>query len=144
MPSAVQAEPSAVNMLIAGSPARLQASRVGMAAMIFAGLNERRREMAILRSVGAGPGLIMTLLIAEAALMAGFGAAIGVVFLYVGLAILQPWLDATYGLYIPTTGLGAREGLTLVVAIGAGALAGLAPAARAYFISLSDGMSVKT
>lgn len=116
---------------------------IGMAAMIFAGLNERRREMAILRSVGAGPGLIMTLLIVEAALMAAIGAAMGVVFLYAGLAVLQPWLDATYGLYIPTTGLGAREGLTLAVAVGAGALAGLAPAARAYFISLSDGMSVK-
>ncbi len=116
---------------------------IGMAAMIFAGLNERRREMAILRSVGAGPSLIMTLLIVEAALMAAIGAAMGVVFLYAGLAVLQPWLDATYGLYIPTTGLGAREGLTLAVAVGAGALAGLAPAARAYFISLSDGMSVK-
>lgn len=116
---------------------------IGMAAMIFAGLNERRREMAILRSVGAGPGLIMTLLIAEAALIAAAGAVVGVVLLYAGLAILQPWLDANYGLYIPTTGLGLREGLTLVVAIGAGALAGLAPAARAYFISLSDGMSVK-
>lgn len=117
---------------------------IGMAAMIFAGLNERRREMAILRSVGAGPGLIMTLLIVEAALIAAAGAVVGVVILYAGLAVLQPWLDATYGLYIPTTGLGVREGLTLVVAIGAGALAGLAPAARAYFISLSDGMSVKT
>ena len=116
---------------------------IGMAAMIFAGLNERRREMAILRSVGAGPGLIMTLLIVEAALIAAVGAAVGVVLLYAGLMVLQPWLDANYGLYIPTTGLGLREGLTLAVAIGAGALAGLAPAARAYFISLSDGMSVK-
>ncbi len=116
---------------------------IGMAAMIFAGLNERRREMAILRSVGAGPGLIMTLLIVEAALIAAAGAVIGVAFLYTGLAVLQPWLDAAYGLYIPVTGLGAREGVTLLVAFGAGALAGLAPAARAYFISLSDGMSVK-
>lgn len=116
---------------------------IGMAAMIFAGLNERRREMAILRSVGAGPGLIMALLIVEAALIAAVGAAVGVVLLYAGLAILQPWLDTAYGLYIPITGLGMREGLTLLVAIGAGALAGLAPAARAYFISLSDGMSVK-
>ena len=99
--------------------------------------------MAILRSVGAGPGLIMTLLIVEAALIAAAGAVLGVALLYLGLAILQPWLDAAYGLYIPITGLGAREGLTLIIAVGAGAVAGLAPAARAYFISLSDGMSVK-
>ena len=116
---------------------------IGMAAMIFAGLNERRREMAILRSVGAGPGLIMTMLVAEAALIAAAGAAVGVVILYAGLATLQTWLDATYGIYIPPTGLGERELITLAAAVGAGAIAGLAPAARAYFISLSDGMSVK-
>ena len=116
---------------------------IGMAAMIFAGLNERRREMAIFRSVGAGPGLIMSMLIAEAALIAALGAALAVALLYLGLAALQPWLDAAYGLYIPLTGLGEREAITLAAAIGAGALAGLAPAARAYFISLSDGMSVK-
>ncbi len=116
---------------------------IGMVAMIFAGLNERRREMAILRSVGAGPGLIMTMLIAEAALIAAAGAAVGVAILYAGLAALQTWLDATYGIYIPPTGLGEREMITLAAAVAAGALAGLAPAARAYFISLSDGMSVK-
>ncbi|MEM7544136.1 MAG: ABC transporter permease [Pseudomonadota bacterium] len=116
---------------------------IGMAAMIFAGLNERRREMAILRSVGAGPGLIMTMLIAEAALIAAAGAAVGVMILYAALAMLQSWLDATYGIYIAPAGLGQREVITLAAAVGAGALAGLAPAARAYFISLSDGMSVK-
>jgi putative ABC transport system permease protein len=116
---------------------------IGMMAMIFAGLNERRREMAILRSVGAGPGLIMSLLIGEAALIGAAGALVGVAILFVALATLQSWLDATFGIYIPPTGLGAREAVTLVAAIGAGTLAGLAPAARAYFISLSDGMSVK-
>ena len=85
----------------------------------------------------------MTLLIAEAALIAAAGAALAVAILYAGLALLQPWLDAAYGLYIPATGLGERELFTLAAAVGAGALAGLAPAARAYFISLSDGMSVK-
>jgi len=62
----------------------------------------------------------------------------------ISLTALQSWLDATYGIYISSVGLGPREAMTLVVAIGAGAIAGLAPAARAYFMSLSDGMSVKT
>lgn len=116
---------------------------IGMMAMIFAGLNERRREMAILRSVGAGPGLIMGLLVAEAALIGAAGALVGVAILFTALGLLQSWLDASYGIYIPPTGLGVREALTLAAAVGAGTLAGLAPAARAYFISLSDGMSVK-
>lgn len=117
---------------------------IGMAAMIFAGLNERRREMAILRSVGAEPGLIMSLLIAEAVLIAAAGAVVGMMILYAGLAALRGWLDVTYGVYIPSVGPGAREALTLAAAVGAGVLAGLPPAARAYFISLSDGMTVKS
>ena len=116
---------------------------IGMMAMIFAGLNERRREMAILRSVGAGPGLIMSLLIGEAALIGAAGALMGVAILLTALATLRAWLDTTFGIYVPSSGLGVREAVTLAAAIGAGTLAGFAPAARAYFISLSDGMSVK-
>lgn len=85
----------------------------------------------------------MTLLIAEVALIAALGAALAVALLYLGLTLLRPWLDAAYGLYIPATGLGQGDIIMLAAAIGAAALAGLAPAARAYFISLSDGMSVK-
>ena len=38
---------------------------LGMVTMILTTLNERRREMAILRSVGAGPGTILGLLVAK-------------------------------------------------------------------------------
>jgi len=117
---------------------------LGMTAMIFAGLNERRREMAILRSVGAGPGVVMALLAAEAALLAAAGCAAGVTLLFSGLAALRPYLDATYGIYIEPTGLGVEEARVLAAVTAAGALAGLAPAARAYAMSLADGMSVKT
>ena len=43
---------------------------LGMAAGIFAGLIERRREMAILRTIGARPGTIVGLLMLEAVVMA--------------------------------------------------------------------------
>ena len=117
---------------------------LGMAAMIFAGLNERRREMAILRAVGAGPGTILALLLAEAALLATAGAALGVVLLLAGLSALRPYLDAAYGLYIAPSGLGGREWLVLLAVVVAGLIAGLAPAIRAYALSLADGMSVKS
>ena len=59
---------------------------LGMATMVLATLNERRREMAILRSVGATPGTIMGLLLAEAALLVTAGAALGVIVTYGALA----------------------------------------------------------
>ena len=50
---------------------------IGMMAMIFSGLNERRREMAIFRAMGARPATILGLLVLEAALMAVVGALLG-------------------------------------------------------------------
>ena len=72
------------------------------------------------------------------------GAALGVVLLLAGLSALRPYLDAAYGLYIAPSGLGGREWLVLLAVVVAGLIAGLAPAIRAYALSLADGMSVKS
>ena len=116
---------------------------LGMAAMILSSLNARRREMAIFRAMGAGPSTILGLLLIEALLMAAAGSALGVALLYLCLVVLQPILDAQYGLFIPITGLDTREVLTLSAIVAAAALAGLVPALRAYRMSLVDGMMVK-
>ena len=68
--------------------------------MILTTLNERRREMAILRSVGARPLTILSLLVTEAGLLTFCGVALGTVLLYVALIALQPFIDRTYGLHI--------------------------------------------
>ena len=116
---------------------------LGMAAMIFSGLNERRREMAIFRAMGASPTTIMGLLMLEATLMAAIGALIGVVFLFIGLAIARPYIDAEFGLYLPIEFLTTREVWVLGAVIVAGALTSVFPAWRAYRLSLADGMTVK-
>ena len=116
---------------------------LGMAAMIFSGLNERRREMAILRAVGARPLTIMGLLMLEAVLMAAIAAMLGIALLYTGLWVLRPYVDAAFGLYLPIEPLSTREGLVVGGVIAAAALTSLFPAIRAYRLSLSDGMTVR-
>ena len=116
---------------------------LGMAAMILSGLNERRREMAILRSVGAGPLTIAGLLLTEAVTMAAAGAALGIGLLYVALLVLRPWLDAAYGLYLPLLGLTQKDAIMLGLVLAAAALVSLVPAIRAYRLSVADGMMVK-
>jgi len=117
---------------------------LGMVTMILTTLNERRREMAILRSVGARPLTILSLLVTEAGLLTFCGVALGAVLLYVALIALQPFIDRTYGLHIaidPPT----WDQLTVLAAIvAAGLVAGLLPALRAYRLSLADGMTVRT
>ena len=70
---------------------------LGMVTMVLATLNERRREMAILRSVGARPRTVIGLLVAEAGLLGLLGAVLGVVLLYLALLIIRPLVDAEFG-----------------------------------------------
>ncbi len=115
---------------------------LGMVTMILTTLNERRREMAILRSVGATPLTILSLLATEAGVLTFLGAALGTVLLYAALVLLQPYIDSTYGLHI-AIGPPTQDQLAVLAGIVvAGFLAGLLPALRAYRLSLADGMSV--
>lgn len=116
---------------------------LGMVVMVLTTLNERRREMAILRSVGARPGTILGLLTAEAGVLTLAGVVLGTVFLYIGLAVAQPLVDRLYGLHLVLEAPGAREWAMLAGVVLAGFLAGLLPAIRAYRISLADGMTVR-
>jgi putative ABC transport system permease protein len=116
---------------------------IGMMAMIFSGLNERRREMAIFRAMGASPATILGLLVIEAVLMAAIGAALGMALLYATLAVARPWVDAAFGLWLPLEPPSVREAVVLAAVIAAGALASLLPALRAYRLSLADGMMVR-
>ena len=117
---------------------------IGMMATIFSSLNERRREMAIFRAMGARPGTILGLLVLEAVLMAAAGAVLGLALLYIGLVIVQPIVDQTFGLWLPIEPPGPREIWVLLSVVAAGAIVSLIPAGRAYRLSLADGMMVKS
>ena len=117
---------------------------LGMVTMILTTLNERRREMAILRSVGARPLTILSLLVTEAGVLTFCGVVLGTVLLYGVLFVLQPFIDRTYGLHIAID-LPTRDQITILAGIvAAGFVAGLLPALRAYRLSLADGMTVRT
>lgn len=115
---------------------------LGMITTTLAGLNERRREMAILRSVGARPIHIFGLLTTEAGLLASLGSTLGMALLYLGLILAQSLIATRYGLHIAVSPPLMRDCLILGAIILAGFLAGFIPAYRAYRFSLADGMVV--
>ena len=130
--------------LIAVSVLVVTTALLGMLIAILSTLNERRREMAILRSVGAGPQHVVGLLVAEATLLATLGVVAGVGLLYAGLAAARPVVEEALGLYIDIAWLHAREALILAGVVAAGTLVGLLPGLRAYRHSVVDGMTVRT
>ena len=116
---------------------------VGMLSSILSSLNERRREMAILRSVGARPWQIFALLTAEAVFFTVTGCALGVALLYGALVALRPWIEREYGLFLAVTPPSPYDLTLLALIVGAGVLIGLVPAYRAYRNSLADGLTVR-
>ncbi|WP_419861653.1 ABC transporter permease [Candidatus Palauibacter sp.] len=116
---------------------------LGMLVSLYTSLNERRREMAILRAVGAGPNRIITLLVLESLCLASAGALAGLTLVYALLAVAQPLVEAQAGLFIPIRPPGSVELLFLGAVVLAGFLMGFVPALKAYRTALHDGLAVR-
>ena len=116
---------------------------IGMLTAILTSLNERRREMAILRSVGARPWHIASLLIVEAFALALAGVLLGLALLYLGIALAQGYVQANYGLFLPLALPSRYEWTLLGTILAAALLMGALPAWRAYRQSLADGLSIR-
>ncbi|MCP5153392.1 MAG: ABC transporter permease [Ectothiorhodospiraceae bacterium] len=114
---------------------------LGMAAVILASLESRRREMAVLRSVGARPAHVFGLLMSESATLGLAGVATGLGLLHALVLAARPVVSRLFGLHLPlappTTLDLALLGAVVLAALAAGAL----PAWRAYRMSLADGLS---
>jgi putative ABC transport system permease protein len=113
----------------------------GLMAVILAGLNERRRELAILRAVGAGPRQMLWLLALEGGLVTLAGVALGVLGCWAAVAGLSGWIQGQFGLTLTAAAPGAPEWRLIGALVAGGWLASLVPGWRAYRLSLADGLS---
>ncbi|MEM9726441.1 MAG: FtsX-like permease family protein [Pseudomonadota bacterium] len=119
------------------------AALIGMATMLFASLQARRREMAILRSVGARPTTIFGLLMAEAAAIALAGALLGLGLHLAAATLGGPWVDRVYGIDLSLAPLDLSLSALLLGVAAMGAVIGAAPALQAYKMSVSDGVGLR-
>lgn len=116
---------------------------LGMLSIILMSLNERRREMAILRSVGARPAHIFALIIGEAAAVCFSGIMLGIVLLYALLFALQAPLANYFGFYLDVNMLTSNDLLILLTIQVSALIIAIIPGLLIYKTSLSDGMSIK-
>lgn len=120
------------------------AGLIGMLTSILTSLRERRREMAILRAVGARPMHVFALLMLEAGLLAMAGVVLGILAAHAALAASTSLIASRFGLFMEIGGPGAYDLLLAGAVIGAAVLAGLVPAWLAYRNSLADGLTIRT
>jgi putative ABC transport system permease protein len=115
----------------------------GMLIALMTSLNERRREMAILRSVGARPFHVFALIAGESVMLTVAGIVAGMGLLYGLLLVTQPLILSRFGLLIGVRGLSSYELILISVVCLAGFLIGTIPAYRIYRYSLADGMTIR-
>ena len=118
-------------------------SLAGLVAVVLTALEQRRRELAVLRSIGAGPPRVLALLALEGGLLTATGIALGLVLWWLAVATLGPWLQSRHGLALTLSWPSAAEWSLLGGVFAAGLLASLLPGWRAYRLSLADGLSPK-
>ena len=131
------------NLLLGISIVVIFTTLIGMTAIVFSSLNERRREMAIWRAMGASPSIIIGLLMIEAFIIAVLSAIVSTFLLFTLLYLLQPWIDSTYGILVNIEMLSLEDIFIFVYFILAAMLVSLVPAIRAYWFSINDGMTIK-
>ena len=119
------------------------AGLLGMLSSLLTSLQERRREMAILRAMGARPRHVFSLLILEASVLTFIGLIVGTAGLYAMLAITAPIIQQAYGINLQLLALSQYELMLLAAVQLAGTIIGFIPALRAYQQSLSDGMTIR-
>ncbi|MEZ8168669.1 ABC transporter permease [Vibrio tasmaniensis 1F-187] len=119
------------------------AGLLGMLSSLLTSLQERRREMAILRAMGARPRHVFGLLISEASALTFLGITLGVAVLFALIAVVAPIVQQSYGINISVSAITPHEWKLLMLVQVAGIIIGFIPAFRAYRQSLSDGMTIR-
>jgi putative ABC transport system permease protein len=108
---------------------------------IYNTINERRREFAILRALGARKRIVFTTIVVEAATIAGLGALLGYGVYFAILAATAAVVRSQTGVVLDVTQFHPMLGLTPLIMIGLGALAGIAPAIKAYSTDVATNLT---
>lgn len=99
---------------------------------LYNALEERRYDIAIMRTLGATPGKLFGLLLTEGLVLTAVGGLLGLALGHLGAEVLGAWLRAARQGDITGFMLVQSEFWLIALALGVGLLAALVPAWRAY------------
>lgn len=116
---------------------------ISMLISIMTSLNERRREMAVLRALGASLNNVLGLILAETLLLSFFAIFFSCVAKIILEMMFGPWLQTNYGLYLQAPIFSFNEVMYLVIMLVSSLLISFIPAMRAMRSALKDGLSLK-
>ena len=116
-------------------------SGVGIFVSIYNSMSDRRREIGIMRALGAGRMHVFGIILAESILLCVVGGLVGWLAGH-GLAVISaPTLTERTGLLINPWSVDPREAILFPVLVGLAALVGFLPALTAYRTNVADALS---
>lgn len=119
------------------------ASALGLFVALTQALDERRYDLAIMRTLGAGRGTVVAVLLLESLLLASLGLLLGLAAAHFVAANVGMWLPAAAPLEAGARTWRPEEWGVAALALGVGIMATVIPAWRAYRLdvaaTLADG-----
>lgn len=113
---------------------------LSVAISLHSAMAERRREIAVLRALGARRGRVFRTVLLEAALLCAAGALLGLLLAHGGAALLAPVVEARAGVRLEGGGPAPEEPLLVLALFAAGCAAGVLPAVHAYRVDVARGL----
>jgi putative ABC transport system permease protein len=119
----------------------LLVAAVSITVAIYNTMNERRREIAIMRSLGARRGQILAIIVGEAALLSFFGALLGLVVCHLAAFLLRTQVEDMTGVWLDWLQFRPWEAWLLAGVTGLGGIAGLLPAVKGSMTQVADNLA---
>ncbi|BFT31796.1 ABC transporter permease [Alteromonas sp. D210916BOD_24] len=113
---------------------------IGLATMLLATMRERYHEIAVLRTIGAGPFTLLLLIQIEAMILTLCSALISIGLVAGIMSMLKPWLS-TYGVFLSSPLFGQSSMIIILLILGCTYLVSLFPAIAAYQRGLHAGLN---
>ena len=128
------------NIMLSISGMVIVSALIGLIAILYSTLNNRKKEMALLRIVGASPRAILGLLIAEALIISFSSIILAIIFLQILNFILFPILDQIFGIYVENNFLLLKDFYFFIMILLTSSIVSIFPALQAYKNSINDGI----
>ena len=128
------------NIMLSISSMVIISSIIGMIAILYSNLNIRRKEMALLRIVGASPKNIFTLMMFEAFLISFFSIIFAIILVQIASFIFFPILDRQFGIFLEQKLWNTRNLYFLNLVLISSLLVSIFPSIQAFRKSINDGI----
>ena len=114
---------------------------LGFFVTLFNAINERRYDIALMRSLGATRQKIFAFVLAEGLMLGGMGTLLGVALGH-GFAFgVQRWIESTRHMALSSAVFQPEEFAIIAIALAISAVAAIIPAHMAYKINVASVLS---